>query len=656
MLINLALVLQRFQIAKADPNYTLKMKSTLTTKPDNFKMKVCRRQGRTIWVGIPGSVLAGNPQKHERADRETFRDGEIKRVSVFFGGNTGTCESLAQALSESAPDFGLEVDIQNLDMATENLPTDRPSIIITSSYEGKPPDNAKRFVAWIEQLSLKSAKLPEGTRYAVFGVGNSDWGTTFYRTPKLVNDTLAKLGAEQIIEPSFGNIKLDIAGPWEEWSEQLCMRLSGSNNAIHTSVGVEVCVENGDISQMLGNCSEDMAVGTAISNTELAGTSAGGAAKRHVEVRLPAGYDYTAGDYLVVQGRNPEETVDRVMTRFSFGKQDVMSVKASKKSFLPTHPMPVDQFLRNSVELAAPITKRQLATLAGWAEEGSEERKELERMQEDVKYQEILERRYSIIDTLEEFPGLCLPFGVYIDLLPPLTPRPYSISSSPLEAKNLLSLHGKEYPLIASVTFDVFESPAMSGHGTFRGVASSYLATRRSGDGILCFIRPTNVGFRLPTETETPVIMLAAGTGIAPMRAFIQERAAIRRAGARNLGPAILFFGCRHPDKDYIYRAELTEWAKEGVVDVIPCFSRPDDRGQQKGQYVPEALWEHRDRVWEMFRNGGRIYVCGSASRLGRSSAQMCKQIWREKTGESELEADLWLEKIKAVRYVSDVY
>jgi cytochrome P450/NADPH-cytochrome P450 reductase len=648
MLINLVLVLQRFHIEKANPDYILRMKSTLTTKPDDFKMKVRRRPGRSLMVGIPGGVTDTTVQRHRQHEGPKFSDAESKPVSVFFGGNTGTCESLAQSLAKSASDFNFQVDIQNLDTATRNLPTDRPCVIIAASYEGKPPGNAKKFVAWIEQLLVEGVKLPMGIQYAVFGVGNSDWASTFHRIPRLVDNTMAELGAEQIIEASFGNVKLDVVGPWEEWSEQLLMRLSGSTVASQASVGVVVCIENSEISMMPSG--EGMTIGTVISSDELANTSAG-AAKRHVEIRLPAASQYTSGDYLVIQGRNPEETVRRVMMRFGLGGQDVMSVKSSKKSFLPTHPVAVDQFLRNAVELAAPVTKRQLAMLACWATEGSKERKELEKRQGEM-YQELLEKRYSIIDTLEEVPGLDLPFGVYVDLLQPLSPRPYSISSSPLKKENHIQ-DEKGHAIIASVTFDVFESPALSGHGTFRGVVSSSLAARKSGDLIPCFVRPTNVGFRLPSDSETPVIMLAAGTGIAPMRAFIQERAAMKCAGVK-LGPAILFFGCRHPDKDYIYRAELLEWEKEGVVNVIPCFSRPT--GEQMRQHVPDALWEHRERVWEMFNSGGKIYVCGSAARLGRSSAQMCKRIWRDKTGQSEFEADEWLDKIKDTRYVSDVY
>ncbi|KAL8862226.1 MAG: hypothetical protein Q9178_001233 [Gyalolechia marmorata] len=661
ILIHIAMALQKFDVEKVDPNYEMQLTGQMGVKPVNFKIRVRRRADRSLNVGIPG----GARQEHEKA-RQTQQQAqhshqngvsatyEVKKpVSVFFGGNMGTSESLVQALERSAPTYGLElIDNQDLDTATKNktLPTDRPTVIIIPSYEGRPPDNAKKFVSWIEQLASKGERLPPGTKFAVFGVGNSDWTHTFHKVPKLVDQTLEQLGAERIMEAGFANVKRDLVGPWESWSEKLCMTLSGITNPTNPDrVGVDVRIEKNNLTtlpQALGG--EQMAVGVVTANRELADTSVG-AAKRHVEVRLPAGSEYKSGDYLIVQGRNPDETVFRVMKRFDLGAEDVMTVQSSKKEFIPSQPMAVEHFLRSGVELAQPITKRQLATLASWAKEASAERTQLEKMHDDTEYQQLLDKRYSVIDILEEVPGLPLPFGVYIDLLLPLSPRLYSISSSPIESIN----KSKGCPVV-SLTFDLFEEPAKSGHGTFRGVASSYLANRIPGDCIPCLVRPTKVPFRLPPDTKTPVIMLAAGTGIAPMRAFIQERAAIKRAGERKLGPALLFFGCRHPDKDFLYRAELAAWESEGVVEVIPCFSKPD--GANKGRHVPDALWEHRERVWELFREGANIYTCGSAARLGSSSAAMWRRIYGEKMGKSEVEAYEWLDRIKNERYISDVW
>ncbi|KIN09100.1 hypothetical protein OIDMADRAFT_37983 [Oidiodendron maius Zn] len=613
MHISIAQVLQRFDIRKADSSYKLVMRSNMTTKPANFKIKVSRRPGRGIMFGIPGGTVVdgaqrANRRQDERVDRATNSNGPLKPITVFIGGNSGTCEGLAEDLAGKATDFGLAVDIKDLDEAVASLPTENPSIIITASYEDKPSDNAKKFVAWIEELSRKSAQLPKSTKYALFGGGNSDWTTTFHRIPKLVNDTLFKLGAERLVDADYANVKLDLLGPWEDWSEKLCFSLCDDNSKSlsHASAGVDVCIEHATTWPQAGV--ENMGVVTLVSNYELADTSAG-AAKRHVDILLPAGTEYIPGDYLFVQGRNPDDAVRRVMARFKLGQHDMLSVKSSKKTFLPVEPMAVDHFLATRVELVAPVTRRQIATLKNSAKQGSAEYRQLEKLYGEEQYNEILLKRYSVLDVLEEVPGLDLPFGF----------------------------------------------PALSGHGTFRGVVSSYLATCKPGDRLHCSVRPNKLGFRLPENPEIPVIMVAAGTGIAPLRAFIAERAAIKRAASgRRLGPAVLYFGCRNVNKDYLYRNELEQWQKTGVVDVIPCFSRPD--GGVGGRHVDAAMWEDRGRLWGLFQKGGNIYVCGSASRLGRSSAQVFKRIWMDKTGKSEVDADDWLDEIKSSRYVTDVY
>jgi cytochrome P450/NADPH-cytochrome P450 reductase len=655
ILINLAMVLQKFDIEKVKPEYKLGLTGQMGVKPVDFRIRVRRRSHRSQTDGIPGGVAAGDsakthqPKKHKQATSPK-QPSETKAVSVFFGGNQGTSESLVQGLSAIAPEFGLSLDIQELDAATENLPTDKPCIIITPSYEGRPPDNAKKFVAWIESLASQGHTLPGKPKFAVFGVGNSDWVHTFHRIPILIDETLEKLGAERMIDAGFANVKRDLFGPWESWSENLCMLLSGTTLQNHSSrVGVDVHIEDSKLDtfpQLI--CGEELIPGVVTTNFELAGASEG-PAKRHTNIRLPSSCGYRSGDYLAIHGQNSDEAVSRVMKRFCLTTGNMMSVQSSKE-FLPKKPMTVEHFLRSRVELAAPISKKQLEILASFAPDASAEHTLLTTRHEDVHYQQLLDQRYSLIDVLEEVPQLALPFGVYIDLLLPLLPRVFSISSSPVETVRGSSGDS----VIASITFDVFEAEAMSGHGTFHGVASSYLASRIPGDSILCSIRPTKVPFQLPSSLQTPIIMVAAGTGIAPMRAFCQERAAIHRAGRKKLGPALLFFGCRHPEKDYLYRSELENWEKEGIVEVVPCFSRPDDRS--KGIYVSDALWQQRERVWEMLEGGACVYTCGRAGRLGRSAAAAWRRIWMEKTGKSETEALEWLDSLKQYQYISDVY
>ena len=308
------------------------------------------------------------------------------------------------------------------------------------------------------------------------------------------------------------------------------------------------------------------------------------------------------------------------------------------------------------VELSTPISQKQLKIIAEYVPE-QKRSKILELARDDAYNDAILKKRFSILDVLEDYSDAELPFASYLDMLKPLTPRQYSISSSPLA--NVDFVHTKDGQTVqrmtASVTYDVHDELAWSGHGQFHGVTSTYLARQELGEKVRCFTRPTQVNFHLPLDHTTPIVMIAAGTGLAPMRGFIQERATIKAARNAELGPALLYFGCRDQDKDFIYKAELEKWEEEGVVSVRPCFSKHGPEGSHK--YVPDRIWADREELAGLFVDqGAKIFVCGSASKLAKSTAEVCKKIWMERNGKGEAEAQEWLDKVKEDRYVSDVF
>jgi cytochrome P450 / NADPH-cytochrome P450 reductase len=277
-----------------------------------------------------------------------------------------------------------------------------------------------------------------------------------------------------------------------------------------------------------------------------------------------------------------------------------------------------------------PVTKPKLLALVG------EEPDTLERYRS-----EILGRRKSVFDLLLEYPACELPFHVYLEMLSLLAPRYYSISSSP-----------SVDPVRCSVTVGVVEGPAASGRGIYKGICSNYLANRRAGDVIHATVRETKAGFRLPDDPSVPIVMIGPGTGLAPFRGFLQERAARKAKGAA-LGPAMLFFGCRHPDQDFLYADELKALAASGVTELFTAFSRAEG----PKTYVQHVLAAQKDKVWPLIEQGAIVYVCGDGSKMEPDVKAALVAIHREKSGSDAATAARWIEEMGAKnRYVLDVW
>ncbi|KAI8629786.1 cytochrome P450 [Xylariaceae sp. FL1651] len=661
MLMATAMILQRFQVSMVDPSYDLHLKSTLTIKPDGFKIKVARRPGRSVMVGIPSEIQTvvdqASHDKHETPKESQQQPKTGKRLLIIYGSNAGTCKYLAEDLETAAKDRGFNPTVKTMDEATELLPKDVPVVVITPSYEGKPADNARKFVAWLETGKPDSLK---GVQYAVFGAGNSEWVTTFHRIPKLVDEEMNKLGAKRLIPAKFVDVKEDPVGPWEDWRDELLASSSDGPQPVHASIPeLEVTVEKPETADLLAG--EKIATGIVRENRLIA-EPAVGSAKKHMEVELPEGVTYEPGDYLLVLPTNPPDTIRRAASRFGLNLDDIVTIKGTSKGFLTGRgPSTVVEILGARVELSTPASKRQVEAIAKTAE-GAEQR-QLQDLaaSEDTFKKEIIDKRTSVLDLLEDHPSATLSFAAFLDMLRPLTPRQYSISSSPLATEP-----GR--PAVrASLTYDVHAAPARSGHGrAFQGVASTYLATRDVGARIRCSVRRSHAGFHLPHDASTPLIMVAAGTGLAPMRGFVQQRACIAENNKAALGPALLYFGCRDCEGDFLYADELRAWEELGAVRVRPAFSRhgpakgegEGDGGEQKYyKYTHERMWDEKDEIRDLFARGAKVFVCGSASKLAKSTNEVTKRIWRDAHPEkSEDEAQQWLESIREVRYVSDVF
>ena len=197
------------------------------------------------------------------------------------------------------------------------------------------------------------------------------------------------------------------------------------------------------------------------------------------------------------------------------------------------------------------------------------------------------------------------------------------------------------------------EAPAWSGQGTFRGVASSYLAQARPGMKIAVTTRPSQAGFHPPESLATPIIMVAAGTGLAPFRGFIQERA-LRVAEGVTPGEALLFFGCDHPDIDFLYKDELARWEEKGIVKVHPAFFKAPNG---EITFVQHRLWHDRAEVMALIGKGARIYVCGDGKHMAPAVRDTFGRMYQEFSGGTEDQVEAWLSDLeKSIRYTQDVF
>lgn len=645
----MAMLFQNFNFTLDDPNYTLEIQETLTVKPHNFFMRASLRHGMSA-TELEHQLKGG--ATHSKAAKAaetpaTTPSGNGKPMSVFYGSNSGTCEALAQRVAADAAAHGFRVtNIGPLDNVNQKLPTDHPVVIVTASYEGEPPSNAAHFVDWLK--SLKGDEL-QNVSYAVFGCGHHDWAQTFHKIPKLVDATMAERGADRIL-PMAGTdaADRDMFSDFENWEdESLWPALkkkygaSKSQDGQGTS-GLVVEITHPRKSTLRQDVEEAAVIDTKVL------TKGSQAVKKHIEIRLPTGMTYKAGDYLAVLPFNPAATIARVLRRFSLSWDATFTITSNGPTTLPTDvPISATNVLGAYVELSQPATKRNIQAMI----DSSEEEKTVAALKGligDKFSEEVTAKRLSVLDLLEQFPAVNLLFESFLGMLPPMRVRQYSISSSPLVD-----------PTRVTVTYSLLDVPAHSGQGQHVGVASHYLCSLREGDRVHVAVRPS-AAFHLPADTEkTPIICMAAGAGLAPFRGFAEERAAMISAG-RKLAPAVLFFGCRSPDEDDLYAEQFAEWQEMGAIDVRRAYSRATDRSDGC-RYVQDRVSRDRKDIFELWDQGARLYLCGSRA-VGKGIEDVCVDMVKDSAQQklsnivTDEAARAWLNNLRNERFMADVF
>ncbi|KAK8079173.1 cytochrome p450 [Apiospora phragmitis] len=656
-LLAIAMILQNFNVELADPDYEMKIVQSLTIKPKDFNIKVSLRSGITATglqhrlqtVDVPDDIRQASD------DAKALDSDEPIGMTILYGSNTGTCQALAQKLASQASQHGIKASVNDLDSAIDKLPTDSHVVIISASYEGLPPDNAARFVAWLEHLE---ASALAGVQYAVFGCGNSDWTATYQRVPTLIDDLLAKAGGARLTEKGATDAKMgEIFADWDAWTaNELWTHVSSDARTDNAPVRptIEMDVSKADRAAHL---QQNVQWATVTSTKKL--TNEEVSEKRLIEFELPEGVTYSSGDYLAILPLNPEDTVRRVVKRFGLPWDGIITINKSGSTTLPTGKgVSIFDLLRGYVEIGQPVTRKDLELIAATTQDEADKAHLLSLAAGEAAFKEkIAGPRMTILDLLEQHPTSTMPFPEYLALLPPLRPRYYSISSSPLAR-----------PTTCALTYSVIDEPSWSSTTSrFVGVTGTYLRSLQPGDQALVAVRATNRYFRLPADPErTPIVMICAGSGIAPFRAFVQERAVlIRDRGGRErarLAPALLFVGCRSAGADRLYGDELDEWQKLGAVDVRYAFSRDAEGDEEEGRcrYVQDRLLRDRDDVLALWDRGARIYTCGSgnmAKGVGQAASQIVMERRRAR-GEEVTEEDVeeFKMRMRNERFIADIF
>ncbi|RTE77564.1 hypothetical protein BHE90_007938 [Fusarium euwallaceae] len=624
-----------------------------------------------------------------------------KNCVVFYGSQSGNAEDYAARLAQEGKSrYGLETmvadleeyDYDNLDM----FPQGSVAIFVLATYgEGEPTDNAVDFHRSITDATFSEGRnLPlDNLRYIIFGLGNSTY-EHYNLMGRSVNKMLEDLGAQRIGPAGEGD---DGTGTLEEafiaWKDEMWAALANhmglhQREAIYepifdivkdpglTSVSPEAYTGEPNDMHLNGVIkgpfnAHNPYIAPVIQSTELLyGTNRN---CLHLEIDIRgSGLTYQTGDHIAIWPMNATNEVDEFLHIVGLeGQNDTVvhiePLDSTTKVPFPT-PTTFDSIARHRLEICAPVSRQFLSRLTSFAPNEAAEA-EVSKLAHDKTYfhEKVGKMQYNLSRTLsissggEKWPKI--PFSLLIEGLPKLQPRYYSISSSSLVQPDRIS-----------VTVAVENQTIPGRPDPFKGVATNYLLAlkqHRDGDGkvnsfyalqgprsrydgvcLPIHLRTSN--FRLPRDPSKPVILVGPGTGVAPMRGFIHERARLVALG-QDVGRTLLFFGCRRGSEDYLYKSDWEKLKKMPGFnfEVITAFSR---EGSAK-IYVQHRLQERAAEVNGLLENDSSIFVCGDAANMALAVKDVLAEVISEQRSVSKGTAENILQAMRASKkYQEDVW
>lgn len=539
-------------------------------------------------------------------------------IHILFGSQTGNAEGVAMDAANAARAAGMQPVVEALDdVDLARFAEMKRVLVVTSTYgEGEMPDNAQLF--W-EALEAEDAPRLEAMHFGVLALGDTGYDG-FCQSGKLIDTRLEQLGATRML--ARVDCDIDYENAAAAWVGDAMPLASALNVGGADMAPVAVAEAAAPAREKSPWNRKTPYLSTVSVNRTLSGTGSGKEI-RHYEFDLgDSGIAYEAGDALGVMPANDPALVDAILARL--GANEDMLVAGLARP-LGIELSTAFEIVTPSRELIAGIEKRA----------GHEELSHVLRHGDKEALDAWLWSKDSL-DILLLNPSMPVSAEEFVGWLKPLQHRAYSISSSPLEAQ------GSVHLTIASVRYHA----QGRAHG---GVCSTYLADRvASGGKAGIFVSP-NKAFRVPVDNDAPMIMVGPGTGIAPFRAFLQERRA-RGAKGRNW----LFFGDQHRASDFIYEEELGAMSHDGVLTRLDlAFSRD----QQEKIYVQTRMRENGKALHAWLEEGGHFYVCGDATRMARDVDQALHDIAATHGGMTAEAASDYVNRLKREkRYLRDVY
>ncbi|EAP8713101.1 NADPH-dependent assimilatory sulfite reductase flavoprotein subunit [Salmonella enterica] len=542
-------------------------------------------------------------------------EGKMPGVTLISASQTGNARRVAEALRDDLLAANLNVTLVNAgDYKFKQIASEKRLVIVTSTQgEGEPPEEA---VALHKFLFSKKAPKLENTAFAVFSLGDTSY-EFFCQAGKDFDNKLAELGGERLLDRVDADVEYQAAA--SEWRARLVDVLKSRAPVAAPSQSVATGAVN-DIHTSPYTKDAPLTATLAV-NQKITGRDSEKDV-RHIEIDLgDSGLRYQPGDALGVWYQNDPALVKEIV--------ELLWLKGDEPVTVDGKSLPLAEALEwhfeltvntaNIVENYATLTRSEsLLPLVG-----------------DKAQLQQYAATTPIVDMVRFSPAQ-LDAQALIDLLRPLTPRLYSIASAQAEVESEVHI------TVGVVRYEI-EGRARAGG------ASSFLADRVEEEGEVRVFIEHNDNFRLPANPQTPVIMIGPGTGIAPFRAFMQQRAA---EGAE--GKNWLFFGNPHFTEDFLYQVEWQRYVKEGVLSRIDLAW---SRDQKEKIYVQDKLREQGAELWRWINDGAHIYVCGDARRMAADVEKALLEVIAEFGGMDLESADEYLSELRVERrYQRDVY